>query len=223
MEKLSNTPLVIAIDGPAASGKGSLGRRLAQHFGMEYLDTGKLYRYVGLKLLEEGFDAVQAEDEDSPAAKKATEIAKNIKIHDLGTANLMGEGVGKAASIVSALPSVRKALLEFQKNVAESSNGAVLDGRDIGTIVCPEADFKFFITANLEIRSERRFKELQKKDNRVIYTSVLEDLRQRDERDSKRSISPLVAAGDAICIDTTALDLDEVFEQVLDIIRGRSE
>lgn len=206
---------VIAIDGPAASGKGALARKIAQHFGMEYLDTGKLYRAVGVKLIESGYNIDDAENHSSKAAAYAIKMAEDITIQDVNSRNLSSEEVGKAASIVSAIPGVRAALLEFQRRIADSRNGAVLDGRDIGTVVCPNADFKFFITANVEIRAQRRHKELQNQGNGVIYTDVLEDLKRRDERDSKRKIAPLRASEDAICIDTTALSMEGVLEQAL--------
>lgn len=213
-------PIVIAIDGPAASGKGSLGRKLAKHLGLEYLDTGKLYRYVGVKLMQSGVDIKKAEDHNSDVSFQAIEISKNIRVNEMDKEDLQCEGVGAAASIVSAIPGVRKALLDFQRSVGISKNGAVLDGRDIGTVVFPEADFKFFITANIEVRAERRYKELQKHRNGVIYSSVLEDLKERDKRDSMRKISPLRPAKDAIHIDTTYLDADEVFRQVLQRIEN---
>lgn len=212
---MNNKPLVIAIDGPAASGKGSLARRLAKHFGAEHLDTGKLYRLVGLKLIESGENVEAAREENSKPSKRAIEIAKKLHLSEIDSQDLGTEEIGKAASIVSAIPEVRAALLEFQRKVAASKNGAVLDGRDIGTVVCPDADLKFFITANIETRAERRYKELQKQGNDVIYTSVLEDLKGRDERDSARKISPLRPAIDAICVDTTNLNVDEVFVKVL--------
>ena len=207
--------MLIAIDGPAASGKGSLGRRLAKHLGLDYLDTGKLYRYVGYKLIEEGYDLDDITIKEKEVSAKAVEAANNIDITDIEQRNLGSEKIGKYASVASAIPEVRDALLDFQRNVAKSKRGAILDGRDIGTVVCPDADYKFFITANIEIRAERRHKELQNKGNEVIYTSVLDDLKQRDDRDSKRAIAPLKPSVDAIFVDTTTLNADEVFELVL--------
>ncbi len=210
---LPSQRLVIAIDGPAASGKGTLARRLANELGLKYLDTGSLYRAVGMKLVYAGL-----KPEDAPAALHA---ANNIELQDLRNPRLRQEHVGRAASIVSAMPEVRASLLEFQRKVAADDRGAVLDGRDIGTVVCPEADFKFFVTANVETRAERRHRELSGQGITVIYDSVLEDLRERDERDSKRETAPLKPADDATQLDTSTLDADAVFAQVLDIIEQK--
>lgn len=205
-----HSPLIIAIDGPAASGKGTLARRLAEHFGLEYLDTGSLYRAVGMKLVYGGKDP-----NDKAAALAA---AQSIDADDLANPRLRQERIGQAASIVSAYPEVRQALLEFQRNFAKGKKGAVLDGRDIGTVVCPDADFKFFITATLYARAKRRHKELSGQGYEVVFDSVLEDLRERDERDSKRSVAPLKPADDAVLIDTSAMDASEVFNTACGII-----
>lgn len=215
-------PLIIAIDGPAASGKGSVGRKLAKHLGYVYLDTGKLYRLVGWKALQEGLDMEAMRDVHSQEAGKAAFLASAIKINEINAPNLSLEEVGNAASVVSAIPGVRQALLAFQREVAASPKGAVLDGRDIGTVVCPGADFKFYITAAVETRAERRFKELQKQDDTVIYRSVLQDLQRRDERDRTRAMSPLKPAQDAIRIDTTAMNLEEVFKKVLSMVLSKA-
>lgn len=208
-------PLVIAVDGPAASGKGTLAKKIAHYFGCDYLDTGSIYRVVGYKAMESGADPA-----DEAAA---TAIAQSITKEDIvKKPYLFNEGVGKAASIVSAIPSVRAALLDFQKHFAKSPHGAVLDGRDIGTVICPDADFKFFITADLETRAMRRFKELQNKGNSVIHSDVLNDLQRRDVRDSQRTIAPLVQAEDALALDTTHLTIDEAFEEVLLLIDGNA-
>ncbi|MDG1286870.1 MAG: 3-phosphoshikimate 1-carboxyvinyltransferase [Rickettsiales bacterium] len=210
---LPSQRLVIAIDGPAASGKGTLARRLANELGLKYLDTGSLYRAVGMKLVYAGL-----KPEDAPAALHA---ANNIELQDLRNPRLRQEHVGRAASIVSAMPEVRASLLDFQRKVAADDRGAVLDGRDIGTVVCPEADFKFFVTANVETRAARRHRELSGQGITVIFESVLEDLVERDERDSKRKAAPLKAADDATQLDTSTLDADGVFAQVLDIIEQK--
>lgn len=207
---MSKKHMVIAIDGPAASGKGTVAKMVAKYFGMDYLDTGSIYRAVGYKLISEG---ISPEDKDA-----AVMVAKNITPDDIANPHLYDEGIGSAASIVSAIPEVRDALFNFQKNFAKSPNGAVLDGRDIGTVICPDADFKFFITANIETRAKRRFKQLQNQQNSIIYESVLDDLKRRDERDSQRSIAPLKKADDAIFIDTTDMNADEVFKKVLSLI-----
>jgi 3-phosphoshikimate 1-carboxyvinyltransferase len=205
-------PLVIAIDGPAASGKGTLARRIAEHFGLEYLDTGSLYRAVGMKLIYGG------KDPNDKAA--AVEAVNTIDADDLANPRLRQERIGQAASIVSAFPEVRAALLEFQRNFAKGKKGAVLDGRDIGTVVCPDADVKFFLTATLYARAKRRHKELSGQGIEVVFESVLEDLRERDERDEKRAIAPLKPADDAILMDTSDMDASEVFERACRAIEG---
>lgn len=206
----SKKPLLIAVDGPAASGKGTIAKRIAEHFDLDYLDTGSIYRALGYKILNN--------DLDPSDNKVAIEFAKNITEEDIKNPHLYDEGIGKAASIVAAIPDVRQALLGFQRVFARSPKGAILDGRDIGTVICPEADFKFFITADLEARAERRYKQLQNKGLPIIYQSVKDDLRRRDDRDSKRDVAPLKRADDAIYIDTTDMDADEVFEKVLSVI-----
>jgi cytidylate kinase len=213
MEKMTNQrhSLRIAVDGPAASGKGTLAKKLAEALGLAYLDTGKLYRAVGYAMRVSGKD---------PANKdEAISCAENITLADTENEHLYDEGVGGAASIISAIPEVREALLSFQKEFLKRQEGAVLDGRDIGTVICPDADFKFFITADIEARAMRRFKQLQKEDKNVIYESVLQDLQRRDARDSQREIAPLKPAEDAICIDTTQMGAGEVLEKVLSYIR----
>ena len=206
-------PFVIAVDGPAASGKGTLARRLAEYFNLEYLDTGSLYRAVGLKLIYS--------DQDPNDKESAIEAAKNIDINDLSNPRLRQERIGKAASIISAYPEVRAILLDFQRNFAVGKKGAVLDGRDIGTVVCPNADVKFFITATLYARAKRRHREVQGEGIEVIFESVLEDLRERDERDSKRAVAPLKPADDAILMDTSDLDASQVFEKAKEIVIHR--
>ncbi len=206
-------PLVIAIDGPAASGKGTLARRVAEHFGLTYLDTGSLYRAVGMKLAYA--------DKDPHDKDAAIEAAKSITPMDLANPRLRQEHIGQAASIVSAMPEVRAILLQFQRDVARSGKGAVLDGRDIGTVVCPDAEFKFFITASMEARARRRHRELSGQGVEVVYDSVLDDLRERDERDSRRSIAPMKPADDAIIIDTSTMDASSVFEKVRSLVGKR--
>jgi len=203
-------PIIIAIDGPAASGKGTLARRLAEYFNLGYLDTGSLYRAVGMKMVYAG--------KDPSDVKAAEEAARSIDVEDLANPRLRQERIGQAASIVSAFPEVRQALLEFQRKFAASPKGAVLDGRDIGTVVCPTADFKFFITATLYARAKRRHRELQGEGIEVIFESVLEDLRERDERDEKRSIAPLRPSDDAFIIDSSQHDADGVFDTVRQVI-----
>jgi 3-phosphoshikimate 1-carboxyvinyltransferase len=210
---VQNKPLVIAIDGLAASGKGTLGRRLAKHYGLQYLDTGSLYRAVGLKVLESGH-----QPQDKAAAIDA---AKTITIEDLASPKLRQEEVGSAASVISAYAEVRAALLEFQREVARSERGAVLDGRDIGTVVCPDAPMKLYLTASLEARAKRRHKELSGQGFEIVYESVLEDLKERDERDAARAIAPMKPADDALTIDTSTMDANSVFEKAKAVLIGK--
>jgi cytidylate kinase len=199
--------MIIAVDGPAASGKGTLARRIARHMGFAHLDTGRLYRAVGLAVIRADRDP--ADPEAAEAAARALDPAV------LDDPALAGDDAAQAASKVAAIPQVRAALLAFQRAFAErppdGSAGAVLDGRDIGTVVCPGADIKFFVTASPEVRAERRHKELLNRGEDSIYARVLQDLRERDARDSTRSIAPLEPAEDAIVLDTTDMDADAAF------------
>lgn len=204
---------VIAIDGPAASGKGTLARRLADHYGYAYLDTGSLYRAVAMKVVYAGKDP-----KDEAAALAA---ANDLHDHDLANPKLRQEHVGNAASVVSTMPSVRAALLDYQRRFAQRPEGAVLDGRDIGTVVCPDADFKVFMTASLGARAERRYRELQGQGIEVVFDSVLQDLRERDERDSQRKNAPLKAADDAVLLDTTYMKANDVFDDIIKRIETR--
>lgn len=206
--------IVIAVDGPAASGKGTLAKKIAEYFKLDYLDTGSIYRALGYEILRTGVDW---EDKD-----KVIEVARTITEEHIKNPNLYNEGVGRIASIVSAIGEVRAVLFDFQKDFANSPKGAVLDGRDIGTVVCPDADFKFYITADLEARAQRRYKQLQNSDKSIIYELVLEDLRRRDERDSRRAVAPLKPAEDSMQIDTTTMGIDDVFSTVVEKIAGAS-
>jgi cytidylate kinase len=199
--------MVITVDGPAASGKGSLARRLAYHFGLGYLDTGLLYRAVGMRVLYAG--------QDPNDVSAAVAAARAINSQDLANPKLRGERIGQAASVVSAIPEVREVLLDYQRNFAASENGAVLDGRDTGTVICPQADYKFFVTASLEARAKRRHKELQDYGVKVDYQSVYDDLAERDERDANRSTAPMKPAPDATVIDTSAMSMQQVFDKVI--------
>ena len=207
--------MIIAVDGPAASGKGTLARRLATHFGFAYLDTGKIYRAVGCRVLD-----ADGDPEDQEAALSAAEA---LQPGDLNNSNLTSDRAAVAASKVAAMEPVRTVLLGFQQvfaaNPPNGASGVVLDGRDIGTVVCPDAAVKLFVTAAIEERAERRHKELLDKGEPSIYSRVLQALKDRDARDIKRSAAPLVAAPDAILVDTTAMDPDEAFASVLDSIR----
>ena len=207
-------PFLVAIDGPAASGKGTLARRLAEHFGLAHLDTGKLYRAAALLALDGGADPGNA------AAAEAA--ARRVTPALLADPRLLGEQVAGAASVVAAIPAVRAALLDFQRDFAARppppAKGAVLDGRDIGTAVCPDATLKLFVTASPESRAARRLKELRQRGAAAIYDDVLQDMKERDARDSERRVAPLAAAPDAVTIDTTTLDPDQVFETASKLI-----
>jgi len=209
--------VIIAVDGPAASGKGTLSRRLAQRYRLAHLDTGGLYRATGLRALLSGGAPAD------PAV--AVAAARAVRLSDLSDPRLRDERVGEAASVVAAIPAVREALLGFQREFAHHPpgdfEGAVLDGRDIGTAVCPEADAKIFVTATLEARATRRFKELQADDSGTIYERVLQDMKARDARDSERATAPLKRAADALELDTTALDAEAAFAAAVAFIRGK--
>ena len=211
--------MIIAIDGPAAAGKGTLARRLARHFDLAVLDTGSLYRAVGAKVLRAG------QDPADPAAAAAA--AGTLSSTDLAAAELREERVSEAASVVAAQPDVRTALLEFQRRFARhppaDKKGAVLDGRDIGTVICPEPEvIKFFVHATLKARAERRFKELQGRGDSTTYARVLQDMTDRDERDRSRGIAALKPATDAYDLDTTGLTPDQVFQKALDHIQSQN-
>ncbi|APF38740.1 (d)CMP kinase [Chelatococcus daeguensis] len=202
--------MIIAIDGPAASGKGTLGRRLAAHFGLPHLDTGLLYRAVAQRLLAAG------ETLDDVAA--ATAAARELDLERLDEGALRGRAMGEAASIVAAMPSVREALIALQRAFAGQPGGAVLDGRDIGTVICPEADVKLFVTASAEERARRRWRELVARGEPADEAAILEDIRRRDRRDAERPTAPLAVAPDAHQLDTTRLDADGAFAAALGIV-----
>ncbi len=191
---------VIAIDGPAASGKGTLAKRIAAHYQMKFLDTGALYRATARDLLAAGGDLQDVE--------MAVKAACNIDAQTLDDPCLRDPGIGEAASKVAPIPQVRAALLDYQRRFAQSPNGAVLDGRDIGTVVCPHADVKLFIKADVEVRAARRFLELSQNGLEISAQKVLDDLKARDARDRDRASCPLVAAADAHLLDTTNLDIE---------------
>ncbi len=208
------TNLIVAVDGPAAAGKGELTRRLARHFNLARLDTGLLYRAVGWAVLQANGDPA---DEGVALAK-----AKALTAADLENPDLRSEAAGSAASKVAAIPAVRTQLIDFQRDFAKNppggAAGAVLDGRDIGTVICPDANAKLFITATAEIRAERRLKELQAKGVEAIGSAVLRDMMERDARDAQRSVAPLEPAKDAFVLDTSDLDADAVFAAAVDFI-----
>ena len=192
--------MIIAIDGPAASGKGTIGKRLAMHYGLRHLDTGLLYRAVAKAVLDSG-----AKPDNSQAAIAAAQALDPSRFDE---AALKSAAVGEAASYVSAVPEVRAALVAYQRSFAASTPGAVLDGRDIGTVICPDADVKIFVTAAPEVRASRRAKEYRAAGKDGDEATVLADIRKRDERDSSRSASPLKQADDAVLLDTTKLDVE---------------
>ena len=205
--------MIIAIDGPAASGKGTLARRLAAHFGLPHLDTGLLYRATARQLL----DAGQRLD-DCLAAVAA---ARGLGLTEYDEARLRGGQMGEAASVVAAIPDVRAALIETQRSFAARPGGAVLDGRDIGTVVCPQAQVKIFVTASPEARAARRALELAGRGESIDYADILADIRKRDARDAGRGTAPLRAARDAALLDTTSLDKEAAFAAALAIVASR--
>ncbi|MDT8326076.1 MAG: d(CMP) kinase [Roseovarius sp.] len=195
----------IAIDGPAAAGKGTIGRAVAAHFGFAHLDTGLLYRATGRRMVQ-GLDAVEA--------------AQSLQASDLDADDLRTPEVGQAASRVAAIPEVRAALVDFQRAFARRSGGAVLDGRDIGTVICPDAEVKLYVTAGDDERARRRHKELCEKGHEITVEEVLNDLRIRDARDSARATAPLKPAKDAILLDTSAMSIDQAVAQAIKVIEA---
>ena len=205
-------PLIIAIDGPAAAGKGTLARRLAAHFALPYLDTGLLYRAVGRRVLDTGGNPAD------PATAEAT--ARALHPTDLQRTDLRGPQADEAASRVAAIQAVRAALLAFQRNFA-TEHGAVLDGRDIGTVIFPDAQAKLFVTATVEERGRRRWRELAARGIAADQARVTEDVRARDATDSARAAAPLVPAADAILLDTTTLDADAAVTTALTLLNAK--
>ncbi len=204
--------MIIAIDGPAASGKGTLGKRLAAHYALRHLDTGLIYRAVGKALLDAGH---------SPGNRaRAVAAAEALDPTRFDEPALKSQAAGEAASLVSAIPEVRGALLAFQRSFGRTPPGAVLDGRDIGTVVFPDADVKIFVTATAEVRAGRRTAELQAAGAMVNTADVLADILRRDGRDTTRAAAPLKPAGDAHLLDTTHLDIDAAFRVAIDIVEA---
>lgn len=206
--------MIVAVDGLVAAGKGTLARRLAAALGFHHLDTGMIYRAVGARLLAEGMDPADAD--------RAETAARALSAADLARPGLRDEAVGRAASVVASDPGVRAALVDFQRGFARRPPGAVLDGRDIGTVICPAAEVKFFVTAAAEIRARRRFDELQARGESATYAAVLQDLQERDARDQGRGVAPTKPAEDAIILDTSALSAEEVFARALAIVKARA-
>lgn len=204
--------MIIAIDGPAASGKGTLGKRLAAHYGLRHLDTGLLYRAVAKAVLDAGHRL-----DDAP---KAAMAAQSLDPAGFDETVLKSHAIGEAASVVSAIPQVRAALLAFQRDFGRAPPGAVLDGRDIGTVIFPDAGIKIFVTAAPEVRARRRWAELKAAGGGVAEAEVLADIRKRDERDTSRAVAPLKPAPDAHLLDTTHLDIDAAFRAAIDIVEA---
>ena len=192
---------IVAIDGPAAAGKGTVSKAVAAHFGFAHLDTGLLYRVVGRVALEKIGPSL---DEDAVIALSTEVSEADLERDDLRTA-----AVAQAASKVAVIPEVRSALVDFQRKFAARAGGAVLDGRDIGTVICPDADVKLFVTASAEVRAQRRYQELADRGENTDFVTVLEDVKARDARDSERAVAPLVAADDAISIDTSGMSIED--------------
>jgi cytidylate kinase len=204
--------MIIAIDGPAASGKGTLGKRLAAHYGLRHLDTGLIYRGVAKAVL----DAGHAPDDRA----RAITAAEALDLTRYEGPSLKTQAVDEAAAVVSAIPEVRAAVLAFQRNFGRTRPGAVLDGRDIGTVIFPDAEVKFFVTATPEVRAGRRVAELRSRGIKVNPADVLADIQRRDQRDTTRAISPLKPAPDAHLLDTTHLDIDAAFRAAIDIVEA---
>lgn len=208
-----NKNLVIAVDGPAASGKGTIAARLAAHYGLPHLDTGLLYRAVGLAVLDAGRDLG-----DAAAAEAA---ALSLDLAGLSeNARLTERHAGEAASRVASHPGVRAALLKLQQDFARQPGGAVLDGRDIGTVIAPDAVAKLYVTATPEVRAERRWKQLTARGQDIAFADMLEDIRRRDERDSGRDSAPMVQAEDAVLLDTTDLGIEAAFDAARRIVEA---
>jgi len=202
--------LVIAVDGPAASGKGTIAARLAAHYGLPYLDTGLLYRAVGLAVLARGGNLDDA--------LQAAAVAQVLDLAALENPALIGRAAGDAASRVGFHPPVRAALLKLQRDFAAQSGGAVLDGRDIGTVIAPDADVKIYVTADPEVRARRRWRQLTARGEPVAFEDILADIRARDARDAGRDAAPMVAAQDAVLLNTTDLGIDAAFEAACRIV-----
>ena len=203
---------IVAIDGPAAAGKGTVSKAVAQHFGFAHLDTGLLYRVIGRVALEK----VGPSLEEEAVIALATEVTEaDLQRDDLRTAT-----VAQAASKVAVIPEVREALVAFQRSFAARLGGAVLDGRDIGTVICPNADVKLFVTASAEVRAERRYKELSGRGEGTDFETVLADVIARDERDSGRDVAPLAAAEDAVLLDTSEMSVEQAITAAIEAIEA---
>ncbi len=211
-----NQNLLIAIDGPSSSGKGTIAKKIAAHFNLPCLNTGALYRAIAYLALDNHLDLEKDAEKIIPLCKKIIEL-------DLESPNLHNEEIGRSASIVAVNPDIRKAIFDLQRNFAidgiKNNGGAVLEGRDIGTVICPDANYKFFIIADAEVRATRRFNQIKDRDKNADYNLILEQLRKRDEQDKNRTTSPLKKADDAIEIDTSQMNVEEVFQKLLSYIK----
>jgi cytidylate kinase len=207
--------MIIAVDGPLASGKGTIARALSERFNLPYLDTGTLYRATALAVLDAG-----ASPDDAAAAEHA---ALSLDTNKIDQDRIRTAEAGAAASRVAAQPRVRAALLDLQRSFAARPDGAILDGRDIGTVICPDADVKLFVTANPETRAERRWKELNARGETVTYEEILAQTRERDARDTGREDAPMRAAADAILLDTSSLSIDAAVTQAFEIVENRQK
>ncbi|MEM7471659.1 MAG: d(CMP) kinase [Pseudomonadota bacterium] len=196
----------VAIDGPAAAGKGTISARLSTHFGFAYLDTGLIYRATGARVL---------------AGEEPLFAAQSLRPEDLERDDLRSAEIAQAASKVAALSEVRAALITFQKSFARRDGGAILDGRDIGTVICPEAEVKLFVTASDTVRAERRYLELSAKGHSVTREGVLKDLVERDQRDSQRAAAPMVPADDAVILDTSTMSIEQAVARAIDLVAQR--
>ncbi|MBV8793487.1 MAG: (d)CMP kinase [Hyphomicrobiales bacterium] len=204
--------MIIAIDGPAASGKGTIARRIAAHYRLPHLDTGLLYRAIAAALI--------AEDRDLYDETAAVAVARGLGLTDFNEATLRTRQMGEAASVVAAMPRVRAALIEAQRAFAARPGGAVLDGRDIGTVICPHAEVKIFVTASPAARAQRRALELSQRGEKADYNAILADIARRDSRDSNRAVAPLRPADDAVTLDTTQLGIDAASAEALRIVEA---
>jgi cytidylate kinase len=204
--------MIIAIDGPAASGKGTIARRIAEHYRLPHLDTGLLYRATAAALM--------SEDRDLYDEAAAVAVARGLGLTDFDEATLRTRQMGEAASVVAAMPRVRAALIEAQRAFAARPGGAVLDGRDIGTVICPDAEVKIFVTASPAARAQRRALELIQRGQKADYNAILADITRRDARDSNRAAAPLRPADDAVTLDTTHLGVDAASAEALRIVEA---
>ncbi len=205
--------MIIAIDGPAASGKGTIARRLAAHYGLPHLDTGLLYRATAASLIQA--------DKALSDVEAAVAAARGLGLTEFDEETLRGAAMSEAASVVAAMPEVRAALVKAQRDFARRPSGAVLDGRDIGTVICPHADVKIFVTASPAARAQRRALEMMRRGEKADYAHVLADIQRRDARDAERADAPMRAAEDAVSLDTTRLDVEGAFARALEIVESR--